>query len=106
MYASAHWDLVREAQTQRLRDAAVRTPTGDLPAAPGRITVWGPRASMRVAAAAATPSSEEPSPTATATATERTAAAPAAAAPARTVEIPAPRSDRAIDLSDALLLDA
>ncbi len=54
MYASAHLDLIRAAVAERLEGSTRGTETVRLPAAPARITTWGPRAS-RGSAPATTP---------------------------------------------------
>ncbi len=48
MYATAHLDLVRTAVAERLEGTGTLEPVR-MPAAPARITIWGPRASRRQA---------------------------------------------------------
>jgi hypothetical protein len=48
MYATAHLDLVRTAVAERLEGTGTLEPVR-IPAAPARITTWGPRASSRLA---------------------------------------------------------
>ena len=47
MYAAAHHDLIRAAVVERLAGSTRRAESLRLPAAPARITTWGPRASRR-----------------------------------------------------------
>jgi hypothetical protein len=58
MYASAHLDLIRAAVAERLEGSTRGTETVRLPAAPARITTWGPRVS-RGSAPATTPQAPE-----------------------------------------------
>lgn len=82
MYAAAHHDLIRAAVIERLGGSTRRAEPVRLPAAPARITTWGPRASRRQEGAA----------------TPRVIELP------RDIELPSPR---VVELTDfALLLDA
>ena len=82
MYPTAHWDLVRFTVEERIAETG-RPVAEAAPVTPGRITVWGPRASRR-----------------------------AAARLARVIRIPRPRTDEpertgtTTPVEDALLLDA
>jgi len=49
MYATAHLDLIRASVAARLEGSARGAEPARLPAAPARITTWGPRASSRSA---------------------------------------------------------
>jgi hypothetical protein len=62
MYATAHLDLVRAAVAERLEGSARGTGTVRLPAAPARVTTWGPRASRQPAPATTSPATELPRP--------------------------------------------
>jgi hypothetical protein len=62
MYATAHLDVVRAAVAERLEGSAQGPGTVRLPAAPARITTWGPRASRRPAPATTSPATELPRP--------------------------------------------
>ncbi len=53
MYAAAHLDLVRAALAERFEGSTRGIEPAGLPAAPARITTWGPRASRRPARSAA-----------------------------------------------------
>jgi hypothetical protein len=62
MYASAHLDLIRTAVAERLEGSTRGIETVRLPAAPARITTWGPRASRRSAPATTPRALEVPRP--------------------------------------------
>lgn len=62
MYAAAHLDLIRTAVDERLEGSIGRTIHIGLPAAPARITTWGPRASRRSAGAVTPRALELPRP--------------------------------------------
>ncbi len=62
MYATAHLDLVRAAVAERLEGSTRGTGTVRLPAAPARITTWGPRASSRSARGTAPLANDLPRP--------------------------------------------
>jgi len=82
MYAAAHHDLIRAAVVERLGGSTRRAESLRLPAAPARITTWGPRASRRPEGVAEPVVIELP----------------------RDIELPRPR---VVELTDsALLLDA
>jgi hypothetical protein len=49
MYATAHLDLIRASVAARLEGSTRGAETVRMPAAPARITTWGPRASARAA---------------------------------------------------------
>lgn len=49
MYAAAHLDLISAAVAEKLEGSKRGTQPARLPAAPARITTWGPRASRRSA---------------------------------------------------------
>jgi len=53
MYPTAHLDLIRTSVAARLEGSTRGAEPARLPAAPARITTWGPRASSRSARVAA-----------------------------------------------------
>ena len=61
MYAAAHLDLIRASVAARLESTRGAEPAR-LPAAPARITTWGPRASSRSARITAPLSLDLPRP--------------------------------------------
>lgn len=109
MYASAHWDLVREAHAERLRSAATGAPAEPLSLTPGRVTTWGRRPGAR-ALAATLQSTPQASPARSAFPTPRPGGSASSAPVAgddRSVPIPAPRGGGEVRRREAAsLLDA